>query len=153
MEDRLMPMASQDPLPQAIDFLSQCERCHKMVGDLWLVNGEYICDECYQSHKPEKIVYNFQKVEYNISLDIHKTYGKRWTKWCGQNNDLHPITQEWFCQACNEKQSIELPSYLIRIENQEYARICSVCLHVALQDHLTNIFDLMGVVKPFHPDF
>ena len=148
-----MPMASQDPLPQAQDFLSQCEKCHKMVGDTWLLNGEYICNDCYIIGKPMKNICNYQKIEFKIGMDsIQKNiYG--WTKWYGANNNLFVITPEWFCQACNEQQTNELPSYLIRIQDSEYARICSVCLHIALERKINNIFDLMGVVKPIHSDF
>jgi hypothetical protein len=146
-----MPMASQDPLPQAIDFLSQCERCHTMVGDLWLFNGEYICGECYLE-KPITKNYNYQKIEIQYKNVVQKNiYG--WTKWYGANNNLFTITQEWTCQACGEKQTNELPSYLIRIKDSEYARICSICLHVALEKKINNIFRLMKIMRKYHPDF
>lgn len=148
-----MPMPSQDPLPQAIDFLSVCERCHKLVGDLWLINGEYVCNECYLIHKKQP-QYNYKKVELEYSADSIKWKNIRgWSKWGGANDGLLSISTTWYCQACNDEQTIELPSYLIRIENQEFARICSVCLHIALERHINNIFDLMSVVKLQHPDF
>jgi len=151
-----MPMASQDPLPQAQDFLSLCEHCHKTTNeDLWLIDGEFICTECYEKCKP--IHYhkqNYQKIELQYTESEIKWKGIRgWTRWGGANNSLYTITPEWYCQACQEKQTLDLPSYLIRIENQEYARICSVCLHTALERHVNNIFDLMGIVKEPHPDF
>lgn len=138
-----MPMPSQDPLPQATDFLSLCESCHKMVGQLWLVGGQYICDECHEKHKPVVKLYNYKKVEFNYTPAKVHVYGKRWTKWCGANNDLSVATPDWCCQSCGEKQANELPSYLIRINDGEFARICSVCLHVALERHINNIFDLL----------
>lgn len=146
-------MASKDPLPKVTDFLSLCEKCHRMVGDLWLINGEYVCDDCYMQTKPIKETYNFKKIELRVGMDSVQKNIYGWTKWYGANNNLFVLTTEWYCQACNEKQTNELPSYLIRIENQEYGRICSVCLHTALQRHINNIFDLMSVVKPCHPDF
>jgi hypothetical protein len=123
-----------------------------MVGQLWLIHGDYICDECYKLNK-RVVIKNYQKIEITYNFNVHKTYGKKWTKWGGENNDLHPISLEWYCQACTEKQTIELPSYLIRIEKQEYARICSVCLHVALDRKINNIFDLRAITQPQHNDF
>jgi hypothetical protein len=149
-----MPMASQDPLPQAIDFLSQCEGCHKMVGtDLWFVNGEYLCDECYGSKRKIHQCRNYRKIEikYDVSVIQKNIYG--WTKWYGANNNLFVITPEWYCQSCGQQQTKELPSYLIRIQDQEYARICSVCLHVALERKINNLFSLMEIQHPLPCDF
>lgn len=139
-------MPSEDPLPRAIDFLSQCERCHSLGGDLWYIGGEYLCFNCYRAYKPSDKLQNYQKVEITIT-NVHKSVGKRWTRWAGANNDLYTITPEWYCQACKDKQTDKLPSYLIRIQEQEYARICSVCLHTALEHHITNIFDLIEKVQ------
>lgn len=145
-------MASQDPLPQAIDFLSQCERCHTMVGDTWLVNGEYICTGCYSQRKVVHRVHNYKKIELKYDNIVEKmTYG--WTKWYGANNNLFVITPEWFCQSCQDKQTDELPSYLIRIQDQEYARICSICLNIAITSKINNIFDLMQQTRPIRADF
>lgn len=148
-----MPMPSQDPLPQATDFLSLCEKCHKMVGDLWLVNGEYICNECYNPSQRAK-VYNYKKIEINYSVSQLRWKNIRgWTKWAGANNGLYSITDEWFCQACTEKQTSELPSYLIKIKDKEYARICSVCVNIAIHKKINNIYDLREVVSPQTKDF
>jgi hypothetical protein len=148
-----MPMASQDPLPQAQDFLSQCEKCHLMVGQLWLINGEYVCDACYMQYKPARSIrqHKIVAVECKDNAVQKNIYG--WTKWYGANNNLFVITPEWFCQACQEKQTDGLPSYLIKISNEEYARICSVCLNVALQRKINNIFDLMELVRLPHAEF
>lgn len=148
-----MPMASQDPLPQAVDFLSMCERCKKMVGDLWLADGEYICNTCYREPRPVHSVHNYKKIEISYGSEVIQKNIYGWTKWYGANNNLFVITPEWTCQACGEKQTIELPSYLIRIKNQEYARICSICLHVALEKKINNIFKLMKLMRKKHPDF
>lgn len=148
-----MPMASQDPLPQAVDFLSLCEQCHKMVGQLWLWDGNYICDECYKEKKPIEMTkykeVNLQYTEVNI---VNKNiYG--WSKWYGANNNLFVITPEWYCQACTQQQTKELPSYLIRIQAHEYARICSVCLHLAIENKINNIADLIQMVRSSRPEF
>jgi hypothetical protein len=148
-----MPMASQDPLPQAIDFLSQCERCHVTGGDLWYVGGEYICLECYKDYKPTHECYNYREVKMQIGDNVVQKNIYGWTKWYGANNNLFVITPEWYCQACQGQQTKELPSYLIRIQDQEYARICSVCLNVALTGKINNIYDLMLLVKDEPNDF
>lgn len=150
-----MPLPSQDPLPQAIDFLSQCERCHKTMGDLWFINGEYVCLDCYKNYKPTTENYNYKKVEIEITTESVHSYGKRWTKWCGENNVLFALSDEWFCQACGTQQTLELPSYLIRIRvgEQEYARICSVCLNVALASKINNLYDLMNLTRKLRPDY
>jgi len=123
-----------------------------MVGETWLVNGEYVCGECYMITKPSREVYNYKKIEMTFDNSVQKNiYG--WTKWYGANNNLFIITPEWYCQACQNKQTQELPSYLIRIQAQEYARICSICLNIALEKKINNIFKLMKLVRSKHPDF
>ena len=148
-----MPMASQDPLPQAIDFLNQCEKCHAITRrDLYLLYGDYVCKECYKERSTVHTVYNYKKIEITYSNAREKSiYG--WTKWYGANNNLFVLTPEWTCQACGDRQTNELPSYLIRIKDQEYARICSVCLHIALKHKINNIFKLIKKVKKPHKDF
>lgn len=89
--------------------------------------------------------------ESGIPREITKAvYG--WTKWGGAKNGLEVTSPEWYCQACKEKQSEGLPRYLIQIEGEDYGKICSVCLHKAIQIKSQNIFDLIKFLGRVIPD-
>lgn len=148
-----MPMASDDTLPDIVDFLSLCERCRKPFGELWLHEGEYLCENCILEHKKIRHIKKYKEVKVTITGNsVNKNiYG--WTKWYGANNNLFAISLEWYCQACQEKQTDSLPSYLIRIIDQDFARICSKCLRIALENKKHTLFDLIPLVRVEHPDF
>lgn len=73
---------------------------------------------------------------------------KSWTKWGGSNEGLSLIDTEWTCQSCGERQTDHLPSYLVKVTENEMARICSVCYHQSLVEHIYNIFDLIYNLRP-----
>ena len=148
-----MPMASDDTLPDILDFLSLCERCRTPQRELWLHEGEYLCTSCIMEHKKVRHTKKYQEVTVTISGNsVNKNiYG--WTKWYGANNNLYALSLEWFCQACQDKQTDGLPSYLIRIIDQDFARICSKCLRVALDHKIHKLLDLLPLVRKDHPDF
>lgn len=75
---------------------------------------------------------------------------KGWSKWGGANHSLLTIEEEWNCQCCGEKQTIELPAYFIYIttkENGELARICSKCYNLSLIKEISNIMDLIDKIR------
>ncbi len=72
---------------------------------------------------------------------------KGWTKWGGPRHGVLTITREWYCQACKEVQSDELPSYLIDIREGDLARVCSTCCYMAIINKIDNIFDLIDIVR------
>ncbi len=88
----------------------------------------------------------------NIPTEISRAM-RGWTKWGGANHGYLTNDDEWYCQACNEKQSTGLPSYLIRIKDQDFGRICSTCLNIALLRKINNIFDLITFTRKVIPDF
>lgn len=52
-----------------------------------------------------------------------------WSKWGGPNQGIvqKNLTEEWYCQACQEKQTDELPPYMFEYAEREFIRICSKC--------------------------
>jgi len=59
-----------------------------------------------------------------------KCYG--WSKWGGAREGLVKETlQEWYCQACGEKQTIDLPAFMYEIVDNEFVRLCSRCYAVS----------------------
>ncbi len=77
-----------------------------------------------------------------------------WTKYGGTRNGYSmEVTPEWYCQSCTEKQTDKLPSYLIEIEKENYARICSICFHEAIARKITNVFALISFMRRVVPDW
>jgi hypothetical protein len=72
-----------------------------------------------------------------------------WTKWGGPNHGYFTITPEWYCQCCKELQTDQLPAYLINMEDNEVARVCSKCFNTAIMKHIENIFDLIKLLRGF----
>ena len=75
-----------------------------------------------------------------------------WTKWGGARHGFETVTPEWYCQACTEKQTDQLPSYLIRLDTEQFARICSKCFHEAILRKINNIFDLISFLDRVTPE-
>jgi hypothetical protein len=76
-----------------------------------------------------------------------------WTKWGGANHGYFTLTPEWYCQCCKEKQTDELPAYLVTLIDKEVARICSVCFHVSIMLHITNFFELVDILREVPNDY
>jgi hypothetical protein len=83
-----------------------------------------------------------------IPTDISQAM-KGWTKWGGprQGYSSEEENNEWYCQSCKEKQTDELPAYLISVDRKDWARICSVCFYESLINDINNIFDLIDFVR------
>lgn len=105
------------------------------------------------SQTAKDIAQGIKKVEYISVEKVLKRARQGWTKWGGSNNSYRDVTPEWYCQACNEKQTDGLPSYLIKIQEGEYGRICSVCFHEAIVRKINNIFDLISFLRRVTPEF
>ena len=63
-------------------------------------------------------------------IDGKKKFG--WSKYGGGNFGLYGgnLQEEWFCQACGEKQPNALPPYKAEIILRNYVRICSKCFNI-----------------------
>jgi len=72
-----------------------------------------------------------------------------WTKWGGANHGYFTLTPEWYCQCCKEKQTDQLPAYLITFIDKEVARVCSACFHVAYIQHIENLIDLIDLLRSY----
>jgi hypothetical protein len=70
-----------------------------------------------------------------------------WSKWGGGNQGLFTLlpADEWFCQICGRKQTRNLPSYMIPVDdsNREFVKICCNCKHKLIIKKLKTFFDLI----------
>jgi hypothetical protein len=79
-----------------------------------------------------------------------KMYG--WSKYGGVSMGLvqENLTPEWYCQACNDKQTDDLPPYMFEFTPREFIRICSVCHFNRIKDNITVLSDLIDAVRIVH---
>lgn len=84
-------------------------------------------------------------MESFISLSITKQmFG--WSKWGGATQGLFTLlpADEWFCQCCGQKQTRNLPSYMIPLDKsrRNFVKVCSICRYRFLINKLRIFFDL-----------
>ena len=90
-----------------------------------------------------------------ISVIFHNQYGDHlpkqgWTKWGGAVYGIDKAQlDEWYCQACGEKQLRTLPSYMFPIDDfhRDYIRVCCSCKAQAVRMHVSMSWDLLHVIK------
>lgn len=85
-----------------------------------------------------------------ITLTITKImYG--WSKWGGANNGVATLmgNDEWYCQACQQQQTKNLPSYMFPLDafNRDYAKICARCKNVSVKKQIENYFKLRAYMR------
>jgi hypothetical protein len=77
-----------------------------------------------------------------------KCYG--WTKWGGAREGMvKEDLEEWYCQACGEKQIRVLPSYMFPTddEGREFVRVCTLCKAKSIIGRLTKWQELMHLLR------
>lgn len=91
------------------------------------------------------IVGNIQKV-VTASM-TRKMYS--WSKWGGVNYGLVQKTKtaDWTCQACGQKQTDQLPSYMFEFLPDEFIRICSHCQYVKNTREIDSLSALLDLVR------
>ncbi len=57
---------------------------------------------------------------------------------------------DWSCQACGQMQAEDLPSYMCRMVEREFARICSKCQAFKKSQSLKNVFEIIRAVRKGH---
>ena len=70
-----------------------------------------------------------------VSILFHNQSGDHlpqqgWTKWGGARSGmLKEELDEWYCQACGEKQVNVLPCYMFPLDglNRDFVRVCTLC--------------------------
>lgn len=79
------------------------------------------------------------------------TTGKRgfWSKYGGGEKWKEPAETKWHCQSCGEERYAFMPSYKIPLDNTEFARICSLCKHLAVIREILVFHELLSLMKPF----
>lgn len=136
--------------------------------------------ECIICHKHFKRRKNERPHEYNIrKYCSHKCSAKGprsprgsvvktiisikkqgWSKYGGERAGLIKETLvNWYCQACGDEQSKELPQFMYQLPTGDYVRLCTFCYaNARITDSFENIkelrhrFDnlLSFDLKPFH---
>lgn len=72
-----------------------------------------------------------------------------WSKYGGaiRGVEKESIQDEWFCQACAEKQPKDLPPFMFEFFPREYIRICGKCHNKVKILNLINFNELKRVVE------
>ena len=73
-----------------------------------------------------------------------------WTKWGGAIYGLmKEELDEWYCQACGEKQVKTLPSYMFPLDDfkRDYIRVCAKCKALARVKRISYVFELIHILK------
>ena len=66
-----------------------------------------------------------------------------WSKWGGARREfIKDVDNDWTCQACATRHPIEVPCYMTELFDEEFAKICSKCHRIKLQEHIVE-FDLL----------
>lgn len=71
------------------------------------------------------------------------------SKYGGANYGLvqQDKTPEWFCQACQQRQGSQLPSYMFEFSHNEFIRICSICQALKILKHITTLDEFIKLVR------
>lgn len=86
-----------------------------------------------------------------MTTTTKKMYG--WSKYGGATQGMvKEELDEWFCQICTDQQVRGMPEYLIAEDERErdFLRVCGKCKYRQVTDHVTNMIDLMRVVRESH---
>lgn len=93
----------------------------------------------------------------DLPEEVRKSLNKAkygWTKWGGPNYGLvqKNLTEFWYCQACKEEQTMDLPPYMFEFPEREYIRICSKCHHLRLENNIKpcQYRQLLNLVRSSH---
>jgi hypothetical protein len=88
-------------------------------------------------------------MEQFITISITmKCYG--WSKWGGAREGLvKEELDEWYCQACGEKQVKILPSYMFPVDDlgRDFARVCTKCKAKSLAKKISVWNDLLSLLR------
>lgn len=86
--------------------------------------------------------YGMTKKEWN-----RLKYG--WSKYGSSNFGLvkQNITEDWTCQACGERQEINLPSFMFEFLEREFIRICSKCQNNKITNSITTLDSLIKLCR------
>lgn len=85
-----------------------------------------------------------------LSLSITmKMFG--WSKWGGANQGLFTLlpSEVWYCQCCGEKQTRNLPSYMIPMDsfNRDFVKVCTKCKYKSIIKKIKHFLDLRLSLK------
>ena len=83
---------------------------------------------------------------------------KSWSKYGGARFAVkEPIDEFWVCQFCGQKQTKNMPRWIVAFERKsDVFRICSSCrhayLHVAVRKVFDDLFELISEIRRFNRD-
>jgi len=88
------------------------------------------------------------EIKLEAVLITKRMYG--WTKWGGRRfAAVQQALPEWACQACGEKQTRNLPAYLIPLDSdqREYVRVCAKCKYVSIHHECVVFPALIAIIR------
>jgi len=66
-----------------------------------------------------------------------------WSKWGGANREfIKEESDEWTCQACAARHTLDVPSFNMEIFEEEFAKICSKCQNIKATEEIIE-FDIL----------
>lgn len=78
--------------------------------------------------------------------------GKRgyWSKYGDGKRWKEEVEEEgnWVCQSCSQPQYEFIPSFSIKLDDDENLRVCALCHHVASLNQLLDFASLLSRVRP-----
>lgn len=89
-------------------------------------------------------------IEQFLSISLSKIATGGWSKWGGARMSLKMLLndKEWYCQACQEEQTKNMPSYLLPmfVSGGDYAKICANCKNVAQKKKFNYYSEVRNLV-------
>ena len=85
-------------------------------------------------------------IEAVMSISFLSQRTGNWSKWGGGRMNFVSLFSytEWFCQSCGDRQTRNLPSYMIPIDilNRDFAKVCSECKWKFIKKKFTTFSSL-----------
>jgi len=84
-------------------------------------------------------------IESCLSVSLTgKMFG--WSKWGGANRGVFTLlpSDEWWCQACGQKQTRNMPAYMIPMDlfNRDFVKVCTLCRYKIIIKKIKTFLEL-----------
>lgn len=136
-----------------VDIISKpCRKCgvDKPVSKFWKDKSrrdglQTKCIDCWLAFWKSKT----RKERPPQEIVTVTSLGFTWNKYGGTSYGVlqKDLTPQWYCQACNEPQTEDLPPYMFEYPEREYIRICSKCQFERTTKNIDSFFELIQIVR------